>query len=83
MKSAFYLEQSGTKLNGKLFYMLRYTCVPKIGSFGCMDQCIWSVVPLNVLEGMNLLLVSTRLVFSGDQSKIPLFCPKFHIFGVN
>ena len=44
MKSAFPLEQSGTKVNGTLISMFRYTCVPKIGSFGCRYQCTWSYV---------------------------------------
>ena len=44
IKSAFSLEQSGTKRNGTLISMLRYTCVTKVGSFGCRDQCTWALV---------------------------------------
>ena len=59
MKSAFSFEQSGTKRNGTLIAMLRYTYVPKIGLFGYRDQYTWSLVSENALEDMNLLLVSS------------------------
>src|SRR3954452_13137999 len=76
-KGAFSLELSGTKGNATLVNILRYTSMPKIGSFRCTDQRMWSVVPNTALKAINLL---PDISFGRFNHTNILFLPSFIFF---